>query len=194
MLFPEIKSTVKSEHEELTLFGSPIGYKMLDFWRWGMSNILSNTERGMLAEFIVATAVGFDAPIRNDWNEYDLTADAGQIKIEVKSAAYIQSWEQRNISSIRFSIKKSGCWNSNTNTYSEAKRHSDLYVFCLLNHKEQETLDPLKLEQWEFYVLETDILNKNCKNQNSISLSALQKLADAISYNQLRNKILEYKQ
>jgi len=191
MLFPEIKSSIKSEHEELTHFGSPVGYKILDFWKWSMSNILSNTERGVFAEFIVATAIGFDEPIRNEWAEYDLTVN-GTLKIEVKSAAYLQSWEQSKLSAIRFSIKKSCCWDSKTNTYSEAKRHSDLYVFCLLKHNEQETLDPLKMEQWEFYAVKTEIINQ-CDGK-SISLNSLRKLTDAIPYSQLRNKILEYKQ
>jgi hypothetical protein len=28
-----------------------------------------------------------------------------------------------------------------------------VYVFCHLKHKDQHTIDPLKLEQWDFYVL-----------------------------------------
>jgi len=191
MLFPEIKSVIKSEYEELTFNDFHIGYKMLDFWKWSMSNILSNTDRGVLAEFIVATAIGFDNPIRNDWDSYDLTADNGRIKIEVKSSAYIQSWEQSKLSTIIFSIRESGCWDSKTNTYSDSKRHSDLYVFCLLKHKEQETLDPLKLEQWEFYVVKTEILNKYERSKVSITLNSLRKLTDAISYSQLREKIFE---
>jgi len=113
-------------------------------------------------------------------------------KIEVKSAAYIQLWEQSKLSTVRFSIKQSAYWDSNTNTYSNKKRHSDLYVFCLLKHKEQETLNPMKMEQWEFYVVETDILNLNYMNNDSISLCSLQKLTNAIPYSQLRNKVLEY--
>jgi len=190
MLFPEIKPTIKLEYEELTYNDSPIGYKMLDFWKWGMSNILSNTDRGALAEFIVATAVGFDKPIRNDWSEYDLLAN-GAIKIEVKSAAYIQVWGQANLSTIRFSIKESSYWDSKTNTYSDKKRHSDLYVFCLLKHKEQKTIDPLKLEQWEFYVVKTEVIN--IYKGKSISLSSLRKLTEAILYSQLRDKIFDTK-
>jgi len=194
MLFPEIKPAIRSEHEELTFNSSPIGYKMLDFWKWSMSNILSNTDRGALAEFIVATAAGFDKPMRNDWGSYDITADNGRIKIEVKSSAYIQSWDQSKLSTISFSIKESGCWDSKTNTYSKRVRHSDLYVFCLLKHKEQDTIDPLKLEQWEFYVVKTETLNGYERSKVSITLNSLRKLTDAISYSQLRDKIFEYKQ
>ena len=184
MLFPEIKPAIRSEYEELTHHGSPIGSKMLDFWKWSMSNILGNTDRGALAEFIVATAVGFEQSMRNDWGGYDLTADNGRIKIEVKSAAYIQTWEQSKLSNIIFNTKAP----VSTNT-----RPSDIYVFCLLKHKEQETIDPLKLEQWEFYVLQTETLNRYERSKVCITLNSLRKLTDAISYSQLRDIILDYK-
>jgi hypothetical protein len=29
-----------------------------DFWRWGFSNLTDNTTRGVLAEFLVASALG----------------------------------------------------------------------------------------------------------------------------------------
>lgn len=63
---------------------------------------------------------------------------------------YIQSWRQKDFSAITFSIKK-----TQNNTSKEVKRHADVYVFCLLKMKDQEQIDPLKLEQWEFYVLLT---------------------------------------
>lgn len=119
-LFPQIKASVKSENEELSNNGFPLGYNILHFWRWAMSDILSNATRGLFAEFIVGTSIGFDfSSVRNEWDEYDLTMEDGAIKIEVKSAAYIQSWHQEKPSNIVFSTKS---------------RKSDIYVFCLLNH------------------------------------------------------------
>jgi hypothetical protein len=57
----------------------------------------------VLAEFIVATALGVADQLRNDWGPYDLLTPDG-IKIEVKSPAYLQSWHQENFSTITFGI------------------------------------------------------------------------------------------
>jgi len=52
-------------------------------------------QRGVLVEFIVASAIGVDLnSVREEWGAYDLTIQDG-IRVEVKSAAFIQSWEQR---------------------------------------------------------------------------------------------------
>jgi hypothetical protein len=190
MLLPEIKPVIKSGNEELTDNGKSIRHTMLDFWKWRMSNVLNNTDRGAFAEFIVAKAIGSKEYVRTDWREFDVATEDGKIKIEVKSASYIQAWKQLNFSTIRFSIRKARL-DSETNAYSEIKRHSDLYVFCLLKHKDQETINPLEMEQWEFYVVKTTVLDEKYKNQASISLGDLQKLTMPVSYHKLRNKIFE---
>lgn len=178
----EIKPSVKTGSEQFSDDGSVLDFTLLDYWKWGMSHILSNTERGALAEFIVASAVGFDQPVRNDWGEYDLTADNGRIKIEVKSSAYIQVWEQKGLSNIVFGIRV---------PKSTKLRASDVYVFCLLKHKDQNTIDPLRLEQWEFYVVPTNTINRYERSQSSITLNSLQKLTDAACYSELKSKIYE---
>lgn len=62
--------------------------------------------RGVLAEFIVAQALRIDMTVgREEWAAYDLhTADG--VTVEVKSAAYVQSWAQRRPSSILFNVSK----------------------------------------------------------------------------------------
>lgn len=37
---------------------------LLDFWRWGFSDVLNNTTRGIFAEYLVATALGIEAQPR----------------------------------------------------------------------------------------------------------------------------------
>jgi len=49
-------------------------------------------------------------------------------------------------------------------------------VFCLLKHKDKNTLNPLDLDQWEFYILEASVLNERYSTRNSIGLANLQKL------------------
>lgn len=185
-----IQAKPKTGNEYLTDNGEKTKYNLLDFWSWSMSDILSNATRGRFAEFIVGTAVGFDPKnLRDEWDAYDLKTDNG-IKIEVKSAAYIQTWNQKKLSTISFSIKPAKFWDSET--FSEdlqPRRHADIYVFCHLKHIDQVTINPLKMEQWDFYVLPTFRLDQYERSQSSITLNSLKKLTEPIEYRDLKTKI-----
>lgn len=63
------------------------------------SDLLHNAFRGQLAEFLVSRALGCEAATRPGWDEYDLLTPDG-VPVEVKSAAYLQSWEQARPSTI----------------------------------------------------------------------------------------------
>lgn len=169
--FPTVRPNRKSGNEKFSFNGRALEIDLLSFWQWFGSDLLSNTARGILAEFIVAKAPGIADKLRLEWDAYDLLTSDG-IKIEVKSAAYIQSWFQKKPSTIAFGIQPARAWDNETNVLgTEPKRHADLYVFALLAHKRQETIDPLNLDQWEFYVLPTSVLNEACPVQKKISLS-----------------------
>ncbi len=189
-LLDKIKATTKTGDEFIIDEGQSINYSLLDFWKWSVSDILSNATRGRFAEFIVNTAIGFNPDnVRNEWDAFDLLSPEG-IKIEVKSAAYIQSWAQKRFSDIKFSIKPAKYWDSDTIIQNEEyKRHADVYVFCLLKHKDKNTIDPLKIEQWDFYILSTYKLDKSKVNQSSITLKSLQKLAKPIKYSDIKVEI-----
>ena len=66
-----------------------------DFWRWAMSDLLSNGTRGVFAEYIVGKLLGadFSSP-RLEWDAYDLLYEGH--RIEVKSSSYIQTWHTTN--------------------------------------------------------------------------------------------------
>ena len=99
---------------------------------------------------------------------------SSKIKIEVKSSAYIQTWGQKSLSTINFSISPSYGWNYENNTYeNEKKRQSDIYVFCLLDCKEQEKIQPTNVMQWKFFVLSTKFLNEFSLTAKTIALSTL---------------------
>lgn len=185
-----VEATPKKGNEQLTFNEKNIGYSLLEFWQWSVSDILSNSTRGKLAEFIVGTAMNINPKkLRDEWDAFDIKTENG-IKIEIKSSAYIQSWDQKKFSTISFSIKKAKHWdNSNKNSRGEAKRHADLYVFCLLTTKDQNIIDPLKLEQWDFYVLPTHKLDNYKRSQSSITIGSLQKLTKSVSYSELKMKI-----
>lgn len=164
---------------------------MLDFWKWSVSDILSNATRGRFAEFIVATATNIDIKqVREEWGAFDLETTDG-IKIEVKSAAYLQSWFQKKLSDISFSTKPSLQWDSLTNKQgTEKMRSAHVYVFCLLKHTDKATVNPLNMEQWEFYVLATKELNDYKRSQFSITHKSLQILTKSVKYEELNNEIV----
>jgi len=185
----KIKAEPKIGNELLSDNGVSMKHTLLDFWRWSTSDILSNATRGRFAEFIVGTAIGLNPEnLRDEWDAYDLTTEDG-IKIEVKSAAYIQCWNQKSFSSISFSIRPARFWDAETNTESEIKRHADVYVFCHLKHKVQNTIDPLKMEQWDFYVLPTYRIDNYERSQSSITINSLKKLTEPIKYSELKNEV-----
>ena len=147
-----------------------------EFWQWFGSDLTNNVIRGALAEFIVASALNIDDGVRDVWSPFDLLTKEN-IKIEVKSAAYLQTWFQKSYSVISFDIGQTRGYDAATNLYeTEIKRQADFYVFCLLHFKNKSTLNPMNLDQWEFYILPTHVLNEKHLNQSKIRLSSLLKL------------------
>lgn len=188
-----LKIHPKSGNESLHINGESIGVDLTSFWRWSTSDLVSNATRGVLAEFIVAKALGnVSSQVRNEWDAYDLETDDG-IKVEVKSAAYIQSWHQNKLSSISFRVQRKLVWDANTNQREvEAQRPADVYVFALLVHQDKQTIDPLNLEQWNFFVLPTETLNARQRSQHSITLKSLEKLCGgSVKYSELKTAVME---
>lgn len=174
--FAPVKKTRKTGLEKFHYNSNEKSFSLLDFWQWSTSDLVNNTIRGILAEFIVAQSLGITDNIRSPWDAYDLLLPNG-IKIEVKSSAYIQSWYQKELSNITFGIAKTIGWNEQRNQQdSELKRQADIYIFCLLNHKIQDTIDPLDMDQWDFYILSTSVLDDEVGGQKHIGLKSLMKL------------------
>ncbi|NDV12726.1 hypothetical protein [Crenobacter caeni] len=163
---------------------------VLDFWKWAYSNLAANNLRGHLAEFIVASDLDVTQQPRIEWDDYDLLTKTGK-RVEVKSAAFLQSWNQSKLSTIKFNISPSHPYNNKTGTRSDpVVRNSDVYVFCLLAHKNKQTLNPINLEQWDFYVLSTQTINQRLGPQKTITLNSLLKLKPAkCSYGEIEKTI-----
>jgi hypothetical protein len=99
-------------------------------------------------------------------------------KVEVKSAAYVQSWRQRALSAVKFVVPKTLAWDADSNVQAqEARRQADVYVFALLAHVDKATIDSLDIGQWRFYVLPTATLDARGRSQHSITLTSLEALA-----------------
>jgi hypothetical protein len=176
MNLERIETERRSGAEPLHANGLPLGVSLQQFWQWSGSDLISNSQRGILAEFLVALALGADSGVRTEWDAYDLRTDSG-IKVEVKASGYVQSWAQEKLSSVGFDIAPKLSWDASTNTSAkEPAWPADVYVFAVHAHIEQASIDPLNVNQWEFYVLGTPALNQACRSQKRISLGTLQRL------------------
>lgn len=153
--------------------GRALGFSVQEFWSWSSSDLLSNALRGRVAEFLVAKALGVADGVRNEWDAFDLTSKTG-ITVEVKSSAYLQSWAQRGPSVPSFGIAPTLAWSEATNEYAgTARRQAQVYVFALLRNQDRDTVDPLDVAQWEFFVVPTAVLDQRVAGQKSIRLGAL---------------------
>jgi len=159
-----VKTTKKIWNELFSFNNNDLDFKLLDFWSWNTSDLLNNAMRWKLAEFIIAKALWIANTFRIEWDEYDLVYN--DLKIEIKSWAYIQSWEQDKYSNIVLTVKPTKDYN-----WTDFKRQSDIYIFAILSYKDAKTINPLKLEQWDFYIMKTSILNEKLWEQKTIGLN-----------------------
>ena len=191
-MYPAIEPKRLTGEEVLTAPNGETVSSLLDFWRWAYSDLVGNAERGALAEYIVACALGINHSERVSWDKYDLLTPDG-VAVEVKTSGYLQTWEQKNLSKPVFGIQPTFGWDSKSNTYeTEQKRQSDIYVFCVHKHTEQETLNPLEISQWDFYLMPTATLDIKFGAQKTATLSALIKAgAELCEYHQLKERISE---
>lgn len=170
------QSIRKNGSEHFHRNGAVLPEQVIGFWQWCQSDLIANTTRGRLAEYLVALDLKVAGGVRVEWDAYDLVTRDG-ITIEVKSAAYLQSWAQPRPSAISFDIRPTLGWSAATNEYStERRRQAQVYVFALLAHLDRATLDPLDVQQWRFYILSTESLNTYSANGKRISLGALLRL------------------
>jgi len=146
--------------------GHPLDFSIVDFWAWSQSDLVENRNGGILAEFLVMKALGIQRPTRLEWDEVDLVTEKG-IKIELRSAEYIQSWKQEGYSTISFDISPRSKLLPYTHYTTEKFRPADVYIFGLLHHKDQATINPMNLDQWTFYLVPTKVLEDKFKDQKN---------------------------
>ena len=76
--------------------GDPAGFDLLDLWRWSTSDLVTNTTLGVLAEYIVARALGIGTDgVRQAWRTFDLLAEDGWRGLTVRGtgrAGRSESW------------------------------------------------------------------------------------------------------
>jgi hypothetical protein len=169
------------------LGGTTVG----DFWAWAYSDVLENTARGIFAEFLVGSALGIVEMVRpSGWGAFDLRY--GGQTIEVKSAAYLQSWHQTAPSVIRFGLAEREGWEPETNTWrTERMRPADCYVFCLYAEKDRSRVNVLDASMWQFYVVSTERSNREMGAQKSAGLSTIEAMSKPVAYARLKERVEE---
>lgn len=166
------------------------------FSTWAASAILGNTLRGVFAEYLVARAVGDTSEVRIEWDAVDVITPS-KIKIEVKSAAYIQEWKQKRPSVITFDIARKLWFDSSTGQYAQVpSRLADVYVFALftwaedLEDKSAAQAAILDTRHWQFGVLATSVIDATLNTQRTIRLEPLKRLTgDLIAFDDLQARI-----
>ena len=160
--------------EVFSFNGEDNGLSILDFWRFEFSNLTDI--QGYVAEYLVARALGKEQPDNCvGWTDYDILYQGK--RIEVKATAYYQAWKQSGEICKRrtFSIKQ--------------KEKNDMYVFCLLLGENRIEANPLKLEQWEFYVVPTKTIIEKCGTNKTISLERIRAIAPMTDFNRIKEAV-----
>jgi hypothetical protein len=158
-----------------------------DFWAWSMSDLRANTVRSLLAEFLVARAVGAAPKPRVEWDAYDVLTPE-DVRLEVKSGAYLQAWEQPRLSTVVFGGLNARTWSAAAGYSPESSYNADAYVFALLTATEHAGYDALNIEQWSFWVLPQHVVAGS--GQRSMRLSRVQALAgEPVSYADLAERV-----
>jgi len=125
---------------------SGVGATVAEFWRWSFSDLRSNIVRGILAEFLVAKAVGARELVRVAWDNFDVVS-AARTRIEVKSSAYLQSWSQRRLSTITFTGLTGLRWDAKEGWGDDREVRADGFVFAIQTCREPALYDPLDVDQ-----------------------------------------------
>ena len=155
-----------------------------DFWRFAISDLRVNLIRGWLAEFIVARALGVDM-VRVEWDPYDILW--GDIRIEVKSSAYLQAWPQNSLSAPGFGHLQGKLLREDGDYEAERTYNADVYVLALHTADDHSSYDRLNLDAWQFYVVPRSGLAAH--GYRSITLRPLSEITTPVPLSGLREAI-----
>jgi hypothetical protein len=139
-----------------------------DFWAWALADLRTNTARSRLAEYLVAVALQVHHRPRVEWDSHDVTAPDGT-RVEVKSSAYLQAWDQARLSKISFGGLRARTWSARAGYAADVSYNADVYVFALQSATSHEAYDALDLDQWQFWVAPASAIAQTGQNQMGLS-------------------------
>lgn len=161
-------------NEAFTHNGHPVDFSVKDYWSFQFSNIWDMVEE--VAEFLVAKALGLSMPQnKNGWTLYDMPYR--EKRIEVKTTTYYHPWSPDGKYSERRSFGITKAYSTYKDRSSSYERQNDIYVFCITEGKNQVSADPRNLDNWRFYVVPTSTINRECGDNEHISLGRVSKFA-----------------
>ena len=175
-------------NEKFIIDNNELDFGILDFWKSKYSNVFNMQE--YIAEFIVEKALGIEKSQNIDyWTLYDILYR--NKRIEIKETSYYHPWnENGKVSKVRtFGITKANSNYETKESENKYERQNDIYVFCLNNGFTKETSDPMNLNNWEFYVVPTKIIDEKCGDNKTISLGRVKKLSEPINYKKIKKTI-----
>ena len=112
----------------------------------------------------------------------------GHIGIEVKAAAYLQSWRTEKFSTIGFGGLRGRAWDPVTGFAPEPSSRADVYVFALLTTVDHALLDPLATEQWAFFVAPHAAVA--ARGVKRLSLTSVQQIANGpLRWDEIRQAV-----
>jgi len=166
--------------------GAP-GITVGDYWRWAFSNLADNAVRGILAEFLVGTALGirFGEP-RSSWDDFDLMTPGG-IRVEVKATGYLQAWESRGSTPVFSGLRGQTLTQDKAAYHGKRVVRSDVFVFSVQTETDPSRYNPLDLDQWRFYVVSGKRIEE--LDQDSIRLSRVEKFATSVGIEELHQEV-----
>jgi hypothetical protein len=160
-----------------------------DFWQFALGDLRMNNARGYLAEFLVAKALGMSDVHRVEWDAYDLLVD-DRIRVEVKSSAYLQAWEQRQLSRIEFSGLRGTRYHPRHGDDPAGRQfNAHVYVFCVQTAQAHDEYRPLDVTQWDFHVASKDALER-AQVGRSVGLATVRRIATLADATTLRDTVL----
>jgi hypothetical protein len=160
----------EAESGDRTFVGTDIDVG--DFWSWALGDLAMNVNRSLLAEYLVARAVGNARAYREEWAAFDVLTQDG-IRIEVKSSAYLQRWSQARPSAIP----------------DEPSIRCDVFVFAVQTCQDPTLYDPYDVGQREFYVVLAETVR--LYRARSTGLAWLRRITSPVTYDRLADTVAE---
>lgn len=176
------------ETEKFRYKNKELEFGMLEFWSAKFSDVYNIQE--YMAEFLVEKALGIEKSRNTEsWTLFDILYNG--CRVEIKQTGYYHPWnENGKISQVRrFGITKANSRHEDKESENVYERQNDIYVFCLNKGETKETSNPLIVDNWEFYVVPTKVINEECGNNKSIGLEKVRKLSEVIPYEKIKETI-----
>lgn len=163
------------------------------FAAWAMGEINSNIKRAVLAEYLVANALGVLTENHGEWDYYDINYHG--VKIEVKSSGFSTPpfWPTKSVPIPKFDIaERKWSWSNEIGDFLSKgvpSRAAEIYVFAATLGRDKESFDPFTPDGWTFCVAPTETLNKKYGPQKTVTFNSLTAHFDWVDANQLKDRV-----